>query len=230
MRVFSWSLKLFGFMLAFTSLWAWLPFVSSDMRLDATGVIFLFVVGAVCYLIGMALDKRVKPPKTKVVVLKPNDISFISKALNKQKRTLLILGLSLLIFDILILLAATHGNEKDEPIPVIPIILGGATILLLAGVAIVFLYKSFKMWNTNETRVYKKLTKTPQLITGLTAYFIQKEDAPGKMGLQILAEVSIKDENLEKINVSEEQLSLLRQYVHLHSPNALYNEKEIKLH
>ena len=68
------------------------------------------------------------------------------------------------------------------------------------------------------------------VITGITAYFIQKEGAPGKWGLQILAEVSMKGEKLEKINVSEEQLSLLRQYVQLHNPNASYEEKEIKLH
>lgn len=230
MRTFSWALKVFGLMMALIGLVAWLPFFSKDMRLDLTGVVLFVVVGIIIYLIGGWLEKRIPPEKTKVIILNPNDLSFITKALNKQKRSYLIAGLSLLVFDILVLLAAINGNEDEKPPPLILIIFVIAILLLIAGVAILFLFKSFRLWNTNETKVYKKLTRTPHLITSLTAYFIQKDDAPGDLGLQILAELSIKDEKLDKINVSKEQLSLLRQYVELHNPNASYSEKEIRLY
>jgi len=230
MRIFSWALMMFGLMLAFIGSWAWMPFVSRDMRLDLTGVVLFLVVGPSCFLLGRWLEKRIPPEKTIIPKLNPQDISFISKALIKQKRTLFILGLSLLAFDILVLLAGLNGDEDEQLPPLIIMIFAFAVMLLILGVAMLFLYKSFKLWNTHETRVYKKLTKTPHLITSLTAYFIQKEDAPGKWGLRIMAEVDMQGEKLDRINVSEEQLSLLRQYVYLHSPMASYYEKEIKLH
>ena len=217
---------MFGILAAFTGLWALLPFVSKDMRLDFVGVVIFVMIGAISYFIGLWLDKRIPPEKTKAVTLDPTDISFITNALRKQKRTLLILSMSLFAFDALILFVVTKGSDDEKPSPPVVTFFLVVIMLLFVVVATMFLYKSIKLWNTREINVCKKLTKSPHLIKSLTAYFIQKADAPGKFGLKISVEVVMENEKLDQIFVTEEQLSLLRQYVQLFSPRALYNEKK----
>lgn len=118
-----------------------------------------------------------------------------------------------MIFDAFVVFAATHDNEGETLPPIIELIIGIATMLLILGVGILFVYKGFKLWNSSETRAYKILKTKPHLINGLIVFFIQKEGATRKVDLQILSELSIKDEKLVKLNFSEEQLSLLKQYV-----------------
>jgi hypothetical protein len=229
MTLLSDILQLAGLLFVFIGLTAWLPFFRQDMRLDLVGVIFFVVVGAVLYLLGRWLEKRIPPEKTKQFVLKPNDIRFIRAMLNRQRRINLSLGIFLLAFDALMVFAVTHGNEGQSPPPVIIVVLGIAIMLLIGGLGILAIYAGLILKHPKRSPIYEALTKTPHLITDLTVYFLHAEHAPGKVGLQRQAELSVEGKKL-KVMVTEEQLALLRQYLQLHNPQASYHEKEQKIH
>jgi hypothetical protein len=227
MQLLAFVFMLFGALCIAVGAIAWLPFISSDMRLDLAGVVVFVVGGSLFYLAGSWLDKKVPPAKTRSFVLKPGDTRFITAMLKRDRRIYLILGLALLAFDTVMLLvvSASAGTENEMAHPWIAMTLGFATMLLIAAVAVLFLYASFRLRNAATTRLYDVLTKTPHMVTGLTVYLIQHELAPGTLGRQILAEIHVESEKL-KTGVTEEQCSLLKQYIQLHSPQAPYREIE----
>jgi hypothetical protein len=227
MRVLTFVLMAFGMFLASAGLWAWLPFVPDDMRLDLVGAIFFVVVGTLIYLAASWLDKKLPPEKLQQqFILERNEVGFISGMINRESRRYLAFGLFLLAFEAVIILAVASGG--DEPPPAHPIIVKAIFIgmlLFFTALASLSLHRSFKSRNATGTPLYNLLAKTPHLVTGLVIYFIQKDHAPGKMGRQILAELSSGNKKIT-IGVSEKQFSLLKQYIQLKSPRASYREEE----
>jgi hypothetical protein len=226
MQLFAFLLMLFGALCVGAGAIAWLPFISSDMRLDLVGVVLFVVGGSLFFLAGIWLEKRVPPAKTRSFVLEPGDTRFITAMLKRDRRMFLIMGLALLAFDAVMLpVAWSEGIENEMAHPWVAMALGIAALLLCAAVAVLFLYMSFMLRNPSTTRLHDVLTKTPHKVTGLTVYLIQHELAPGTTGRQIRAEIQVEGEKLTT-GVTEEQWSLLKQYVQLHSPQAAYREIE----
>jgi len=221
---------LFGLLIASWGLLGWLPFVSNDMRLDLVGVVLFVVGGTLIYLAASWLDKKLPPEKkSQEFVLEPNDVGFISGMINRESRRCLVVGLFLLAgVGVGILAIAYRGDEPEAAHPVVEMALVIGTLLLLTAVASLSLYASFKLRNTTGTSLYNLLTKTPHLVTGLAIHFIQHGGAPGRVGRQIVAELSTENEKF-RIGVSEKQFSLLKQYIQLKSPRASYHEEEQKV-
>jgi hypothetical protein len=229
MTLLAYILQLAGMLFLVVGLTAWLPFFREDMRLDLVGAIFFVALGAVLYLVGRWVENRIRPEKTKQFVLKPNDIGFILAMLKRQRRIYLSLGILFLAFDALIILAAIQGNEGQPPPSLISLVLGIAVVSLIGGLGLLGLYSGLILKHPTRSPIYKALTMTPHLITDLTVYFIQAENVPGKVGLQRQAELNVEGKKL-RVVLTEEQSSLLKQYLQLHSPQASYHEKELKYH
>jgi NADH:ubiquinone oxidoreductase subunit 3 (subunit A) len=227
MQLLAFLLMAFGGLCVAMGSVAWLPFFSSDMRLDLVGVVVFIVGGSLFYLAGSWLEKRVPPEKTRTSALNPDDTSFITAMLKRDRRVYLTLGLVLVAFDafMLFLLPPLEQAEDEVAHPWVVIFLVFATLLVIGAAGILFLYMSFRLRSVTATRLYGVLTKTPHKVTGLTVHILLHEHAPGKLGRQILAVIDVEGEEL-RTGVTEEQWSLLKQYIQLHNPKATYREVE----
>lgn len=227
MRLLGFSLMLFGLCCAGVGSVAWTPLFSRDMRLDWVGVVVFVTGGSLSYLAGRWLEDRAPREKPRSFDAAPGDTRFITAMLKGQRRRFLILGLALLAFDGVMLLAlpSPEGVGNKPGYPWIGIVLGLATMLLVGAVAVLFLHRSTTLRNAAATRLHEVLVKTPHEVTGLTVHFIRKAHAPGALGRQILAEIHVGPEKL-KIGVTEEQCVLLRRHIRHHNPQAAYREDE----
>src|SRR5215510_303128 len=125
MEEFLFALRLFGILVATTGLWAWLPFVSRDMRIDLVGSVFFVVVGTLVYLIASWIERKRSPisKKAKIYVLKPNDTRFIVKMLDRERRIFLALGFSFLVFVAFMIFAALDGATDGMAHPQLALVL-----------------------------------------------------------------------------------------------------------
>jgi hypothetical protein len=226
-QVFALLLTLFGALCVFMAAVMWLPFISDDMQLDLVGVAFFVILGTLCYLAGSWLQKKVPPVKPKTFVLKPGDKKFITAMLLRDRRLSLILGLFFLAFTAVMLLVFLQP-ENMAFLPEyrwIEYILSGGVLLLCGFMGVGSVYLSFTLRNPSTTRLYHVLMKTPEKVSALTVHLYQHEGAPGTVGRQIVAMIQVEGEEL-RTGATEEQWSLLKQYVQLHNPHATYREVE----
>lgn len=226
MKIFGRAIWGFGFLLFFFGIGGWLLPMTKDMQLDRTGGLLFMSVGAAFYLGGKLAEKYLPERRRKAVKLNPNDISFIFKAMRRHRRMVLGLALGLGAFTLLIGFALVM-DINDYPSVVIAVF---ATLFLSMFVIIVvfLLVKYYRLGNPYKTRLYAILTRSPHKVSGITVYFVYKEGAPYRVGQQIIAGLHI-DGKIEELPVTEQQLSLLLQYLKLHNPQITYDEKDVEL-
>ena len=227
MQLLSYCLVLFGLLCSAVALFAWMPFMSKDMRLDLVGVVFLLGLGSVTYLIGVTLEKYIKPPRPKTYVLKPGDTRFIGAMLSGAARGQLIFGLTMVsLGGGFLLLFPTADEMKNSPgYPMIIVGLSLVVVVLFAAVGLMSLYASYKM-RTRDAAIFRDiLINTPGEVTALNVSVIQKDGAPGDVGKRFLAEIQAGPQSLT-LNVSAKHLALLRQHLQVHGPQAEYRETD----
>jgi hypothetical protein len=235
-RLAPYALQLFGLLLFAFSLIGWMPFFSTDMRLDLVGVCFFVVLGGAFYFVGVWLDRKLGPWKPRVIAApNPVDTSFIAKILTRERRRNLIFGIALLAFDALIVFAERAddgGNHPGHPAIVAElfvIIFATLVELLILAAGVACLYRALRLWNTRDTEIYKILTKTPQKVTGLTRHIFQSKTPVGNRGQQIMVVLSVQNRKF-RFGVSAEQFVSLKQYIRTHNPEATYSEQEHEVH
>jgi len=222
-----------GFVFVAIGLVGWMPFFSgsgSPGQLDFIGVIVFITIGILSLLGARWIEKRLPPSEApSTVALDHGDVSFIKRILIRERRLNLVAGIVSLAFVALMLIAGTHGNEGQEPPSPLLIALIVLTLALMGGFGVASLYRAYKLRGQPErSLIYKVLTQTPHLVEGITVHLIQHRDAPGDIGLAFLVELEVQGRKL-RVRVSKHQLSLLKQYMKLHAPQASYCEKKMKV-
>jgi hypothetical protein len=226
-EVFAFLLTLFGALCVGMGAVFWLPFIPDANRLDLVGVAFLVALGTICYFAGRWFQKKVPPERPKIFVLKPRDKKFITAMLLRDRRLFLLFGLFLLAF-FAVMLPLFLQSENMTFLPEyrwMEYILGGGMLLLFGVMGVFCLYLSFTRWNPSTTRLYHVLMETPEKVSALTIHLYQHGGAPGTVGRQIVATIHVDGEEL-RAAATEEQWSLLKQYIQLHNPQATYREVE----
>jgi hypothetical protein len=235
-RMTPFFLQLLGTLFFAFALFAWMPFISTDMRLDLVGVCFFVVLGGALYLVGVWLDRKLGPWKPKPIASPtPGDTRFIARILTRERRRNLIFGIALLAFDALIIFAERADDGGNHPAhPAIVAELFVITLmtlfeLLMLALGVAGLYRALTLWNIENTEIYNILTKTPQKVTGLTRHVFLSKLHVGSRGRQIMVALNVQNK-VFRLSVSAEQFVALKQFIRDHNPEATYSEEEHEVH
>lgn len=191
---------------------------------DGAMAVAFAAVGAVFFVLGHFMLKRAekKDPENIAPQLDINNLQFIEKAIRRTRRRNYIFGICLIVFAVLFICIPFLDPEAN------PSSGGSIFIFCLAGLMIVLgvfmLFKAIQLNNIQDSSVYKTIMLEPKTITRLDAQIIRNPYT--KHGTQINANLFVSTKKIAVLNVSADELELLRQYLVKHNPNLQYSANE----